>query len=144
MGTQGFYSFRGEILTRRDLAVLPKDAVIRCHIHTQHKDLNLSRIIRSANRRPQKACVLPNRLASFSKAIDVPPSAHDGTFMATDYTITLTSEPLIVRKSFGIPREGFHGGRKKMAVREITWLKPPKDPPRSTQTRAIRRIKPSR
>lgn len=141
MGKQGWYTAEGEPVTKRDLATLPKDTVLRCHIHAQHEDPALGRIVRSARRNHQKTPILPKRSAAFGRAIHIPPAAHDDDFIATDYMVTLTSDPLKVSKSFGVSRPDFHGGRKKAPAREIAWLKAPSEAPRNTRTRSLRRLR---
>lgn len=141
MGNQGWYTAEGEPVTRRDLATLPKDTVLRCHVHAQHEDPVLRRILRSAQRNHREAPVLPKRSAAFGRALHVPPADHDGTIMATDYMVTLTSDPLKVSKRFGVPRPDFHGGRKKAPAREIAWLKAPTEKPRAPQTRSRRLLR---
>ncbi len=141
MGTQGFYSAEGTPLSRRDLATLPKDTVIRCHTHAQHTDGSIARMIRSAEKHHGTANVLPKRAASLGKGILVTPNEHGDMFIATDYIITLTSDPLTVRSNFGTAKPEFHGGRKKRIPREITWLTAPKERPRAPSNRSLRRLK---
>lgn len=142
MGVQGFHSAEGNLLTKRDLALLANGEVVRMHIHTQHQDPLLKRILNAADRHHQVAPVLPKRLATFSRPIYIQPDTHNGEFMAIDYMVTMCSEPLRVSKSYGVKKpEGFKGGRGKLQAEEITWLNAPTDKPRAQRTRSLRRLR---
>lgn len=141
MGIQGLYSKEGEMLSRRDLALLPEGTVIRCHVHARNADQLLERLVSTAERHHGAGAVLPKRTAHFGSRIIVEPGDHDQVSMATDYMVTLSSPPLKVSASFGVARPDFHGGRKKQIPRKIEWLKAPTEKPRTTSNQSRRRLK---